>query len=305
MLIDHTGPTITNCIFEDNLSEQSYYYSASGGAIFIDAGNPAIVDCVFRSNHAEYNGGAIYSKNFSSPSISTCVFEDNTALKGGAICNSSSSTADISGCLFSENVAEYFGGAIYLLEYCTITLSKCSMLSNAAGYFGAGVYSQGGTMTAIGCTFNQNSVSGVDGWGGGGGIGMNGEGVGGNTTVSGNEFKDNTAPDGGGILNESGALSVGTTLFCGNNTGDIGGGWTDLGGNGFYGVCDQGACCTNDTCVPIDQKTCLYVGGEYQGLYVACADAACPISCFGDVTEDGVVDVSDVLGVIGAWGACP
>lgn len=299
MLIDHASPTITNCIFEDNSSEQSYYYSASGGAILNDASSPTIVDCTFRSNAAEYDGGAIYNRNFSAPTLTNCTFTNNSAYKGGALANSSSSTATLTGCVLQDNFASYYGGAVYLLDYCTITMSGCSVVTNTAQFMGGGVYNQGGILNADACTFTGN-VSLKDG---GGGIALNT----GNATVTGCEFGDNIAPLGGGIY-AGGAptcLSVGTTFFCGNSGGDISGGWTDLGGNEFYSNCDQGACCTNDTCVPIDPETCLYVGGEFQGLGTLCEDVTCPTACYADVNGDGVVNINDLLLLISAWGPCP
>jgi hypothetical protein len=34
-------------------------------------------------------------------------------------------------------------------------------------------------------------------------------------------------------------------------------------------------------------------------------DVTCPAVCAEDVTGDGLIDVSDLLAIIGVWGACP
>jgi predicted outer membrane repeat protein len=299
MFLSHSSPTISNCIFDGNSSQQSYYYSASGGAILNDSSSPSIVDCTFQSNYSEYNGGAIYNKNFSSPSMTNCVFDGNVALKGGAICNSSSSSTEATGCTFQNNIALYYGGAVYLLEYCSITMSSCVFSYNSAQFNGGGVYNLSGTLVLDDCTFNQNYS--IDN--GGGGIAL----YSGDATINGSEFKNNIAPLGGGIYvgTSDSSLDVGTTFFCGNSVGHVSGDWNDLGGNEFFSSCDQGACCTNDTCVLIDQAMCIYVAGEYQGLGTLCTNDTCPTECLGDLTGDGVVDVTDVLSIIGAWGACP
>jgi hypothetical protein len=38
---------------------------------------------------------------------------------------------------------------------------------------------------------------------------------------------------------------------------------------------------------------------------VMCADAGCPSYCLEDVTRDGVVNIDDLLALLGAWGPCP
>jgi predicted outer membrane repeat protein len=297
-LFDHASPTILNCIFENNISEQSYYYSASGGAIYCDASSAVISGCTFISNYAEYNGGAIYNKNFSSPTISNCEFEENSALKGGAICNSSSSDAIVSDCTFTYNSASFYGGAVYLIEYCSVTMTDCELTLNSAQMSGGGIYNQGGELTTTQCLLSQNFT-----FESGGGLTVNN----GNADVTFSAFEDNVAPLGGGIYiaSTSSVVTVGDSVFCGNSIDHITGDWADAGDNEFYAGCDQGACCTNDVCVPLDPEMCVYVAGDFQGLGSICTKTDCPEACVGDVNDDGVVDTSDILALIGAWGICP
>jgi len=123
------------------------------------------------------------------------------------------------------------------------------------------------------------------------------------------EFSENSAVVGGAISFSNGTSQthqIGSTLFCGNESNDVSGGWTDLGGNEFFDTCDIGACCTNDICVLIDQSTCTFVGGEFQGEDFACGDVECSeSSCLGDLDGDGEVRVNDVLILLSGWGVCP
>ena len=299
ILLDHSSPTISNCVLMNNQSRESYYHTASGGAIYCNASSAVISECSFVGNYAEYNGGAIYNKNFSSPTITNCSFEGNNSLKGGAICNSSSSDAIITDCSFQNNSASFYGGAVYLLDYCSVTMTNCSVLYNSSDISGGGAYVQGGILSVDQCVFNQNYSNNS----GGAGISINN----GTSVIAQSEFRDNYAPYGAGVNIEgaSSVVSIGDSFFCGNFVDHVSGNWNDTGLNEFYSGCDQGACCTNDTCVPIDQKTCLYVAGEFQGLGILCEDVICPTDCLGDLNGDDIVNVTDLLEIISAWGSCP
>ena len=115
--------------------------------------------------------------------------------------------------------------------------------------------------------------------------------------------------DGGGIqINNSGATMMNSTI-CGNYPNQIDegiGGVSDEGGNFVGAICpNPGICCTNDTCVVSQQEDCLAFFGQWLGEGTTCVDNSCPTTCLGDITGDGVVDVSDLLVVIGVWGTCP
>ncbi|MBT4407862.1 MAG: hypothetical protein HOC79_08335 [Euryarchaeota archaeon] len=63
-----------------------------------------------------------------------------------------------------------------------------------------------------------------------------------------------------------------------------------------------GACCINNTCIQVHQDSCLLVGGDYLGHNIPCANEDCLISCEGDITQDELVNVLDLLTVIDQWG---
>ena len=78
--------------------------------------------------------------------------------------------------------------------------------------------------------------------------------------------QSNSARDGGGFwIGSQAEAHLAETSFCGNGEGHISGRWNDLGGNDFSEFC--------------------IASGDFNG--------------------DGLIDVSDLLIVLGAWGPCP
>lgn len=65
-----------------------------------------------------------------------------------------------------------------------------------------------------------------------------------------------------------------------------------------------GACCIRDVCVQTASVACWEAGGLYRGEDSTC-EAACSPVCDEDVSGDGVVNMTDLLRVIRAFGFCP
>lgn len=69
-----------------------------------------------------------------------------------------------------------------------------------------------------------------------------------------------------------------------------------------------GACCVGSggTCIEIPESNCNAGGGTFLGEGIECDSGGCDPTgdCPSDVTGDGVVDVSDILAAIAAWGSC-
>ncbi len=86
---------------------------------------------------------------------------------------------------------------------------------------------------------------------------------------------------------------------------------TDPGYNGYiieYTVLPGsalGACCLDGLCITTASADCEGHGGTWGGADSSCADFSCPISCLGDTDGNGVVDIEDLLNMMGSWGACP
>jgi len=66
-----------------------------------------------------------------------------------------------------------------------------------------------------------------------------------------------------------------------------------------------GACCLDVECSDLSEADCLALGGTYNGDGTFCNASPPPCApepCEGDVNGDGIVNVADVLLVIGNWG---
>jgi hypothetical protein len=51
------------------------------------------------------------------------------------------------------------------------------------------------------------------------------------------------------------------------------------------------------------EAMCENLGGTWLGEDASCDD--CPASCMGDTDGNGVVNIEDLLNMLGSWGACP
>ena len=81
--------------------------------------------------------------------------------------------------------------------------------------------------------------------------------------------------------------------------------WQDVGVVSIRDDCGRaGACCLRGMCVMTTKDACEDAAGWWRGEDVPCAGGACPPPCLADVTGDGVVNMTDMLRVIDAWGWC-
>jgi hypothetical protein len=82
--------------------------------------------------------------------------------------------------------------------------------------------------------------------------------------------------------------------------------WADSDGDGLGDNEDgqpRGACCVVSGCVATNSSDCTGLGGTWLGEGALCDD--CPASCMGDTDGNGVIDIEDLLNMMGSWGACP
>lgn len=106
-----------------------------GAAVYcFDGSSPTLTDCVFRENTAGAGGGGVFA-DLSSPAVSNCTFLRNSAVYGGGMeCNDSA--AELTDCHFLGNTAT-FGGAMIFCWAPGPSLRNCLFRANSAGAGGA------------------------------------------------------------------------------------------------------------------------------------------------------------------------
>jgi parallel beta-helix repeat protein/predicted outer membrane repeat protein len=246
-------------------------YSSEGGGIRCTGCSPLILDCIITDNSGS-NGAGIYTKYYSGDS-----------------------SPEIRGCHITNNTANGEGGGIFITGSNAVpTIIDCVISGNSAGTDGGGICTWQAALIT-GCSISDNTATSR-----GGGI------FGDDASVGDCEFVSNTAASGGAVFCTA-SMYIGNCVVCENIAPQLMGPWIDVGENQISEFCGSGACCTGNQaiCVMSIQTDCEHFGGIFQGYGFDCGDVTCQTSCFGDITGDGVVNVSDLLAVIAVWGACP
>jgi hypothetical protein len=196
--------------------------TAPGGAVLCEGSSPTISGCVFTENTAgAFGRGGVACFNSSSPRIEDCTFSANVAEdRGGGIGCRFESSPIVDHCVFVDNLSDR-GGGIYYAGECEPQIKDCVFRNNTGTSLGGGCVSwwAGGTITN--CTFEGNEAE----YGGGAAV----------VDVPPAEFQNctfygNTGIWGSGlyVLGSQAVLSntiiafgeVGSTVFCEDMTGD-------------------------------------------------------------------------------------
>ena len=182
-------------------------------------------------------GGAFFGgmrNEGSSPTVTDCSFDGNTAAAGGGMFTSGTSSPTVTNCSFTGNMAAPFsglGGGMTIGGGSNVTVTGCTFTGNTTGLFGGGlVILNGSNATVTDCTFTDNvSVNS------GGGMAI----LDGSPLVTGCTFIGNTALQGGGIMNGTGSSPILTNCVLHGNTASEGG-----GGMANFGSCPTLINCT-------------------------------------------------------------
>jgi predicted outer membrane repeat protein len=151
-----SSPTISACIFEDNIADNDAVRVAPGGGIYLRNSSANIVDCNFVNNYAE-SGGAIQVSASSAPTISNCdIIGNSTEFYGAGICTRGNSV--ISHCVIMHNSAGNYGGGIYG-GHGNQKINNCLISGNSADEFGGGISYSSSTLTIKNCTITGNSAN--------------------------------------------------------------------------------------------------------------------------------------------------
>ncbi|UCD74173.1 MAG: right-handed parallel beta-helix repeat-containing protein [Phycisphaerales bacterium] len=108
------------------------------------------------TNGEASSGGGMLNLD-SSPTVSRCVFVDNSAAWGGGICNQGGSPTVIA-CTFTDNSASYGDGGGMFNSGDSSIIVNCSLAGNAANY-GGGIASSSSASTICNCTFTGNTAN--------------------------------------------------------------------------------------------------------------------------------------------------
>ncbi|GAB3510961.1 hypothetical protein GCM10027341_49910 [Spirosoma knui] len=129
-----------------------------GGGIFNFNSSPTISNCLFQGNTAR-TGGALFNSNNSNLRLINCLFQGNTADNGGGIYNDGGNHS-LTNCIFHGNTAtNQRGGALFNRNNSSLSLSNCLFQGNTAG-IGGGIYSQDSSEPSLtNCTLTRNRAT--------------------------------------------------------------------------------------------------------------------------------------------------
>jgi parallel beta-helix repeat protein/predicted outer membrane repeat protein len=312
------SPTITDCTISDNTATGNSI--SDGGGIYCNDSSPTITDCTISDNTATNWGGGISCLTSSSPTIAGCTITGNTASNdGGGISCWSGSNPTITDCTISDNIAGGCGGGIKCTGS-TPTLANTVVCGNSPDqYCGNNYTDNGGNTIEEECDSDGDGVpDGEDAFpddpnewadSDGDGVGDNGDafpndpnewadsdsdGVGDNSDVFPNDPDEWADSDGDGVGDNGDAFP--------NDPNE----WADSDGDGVgdnEDTAPRGPCCVGTGCMTITQARCDEGSGTWLGEGGSCDD--CPTTCVGDIYINGVVDINDLLIMLGNWGPCP
>jgi predicted outer membrane repeat protein len=275
--------SVTGCVFE-NLT------NSEGAAIKLTSPESNVADCVFSNNSATGSGGAIVLGG--NATVIDCVFANNSAgAKGGAIRDSLNVAGSpvVMNCIFRNNHADVAGGA-WATSVSNPVFINCTFTGNTGGLGGA-MYNSGFSFPVVSNTilwdnfpyqiYDSDSLTTVifsdveGGWEEPGSLGV---------IDADPMFAD---PANGDYHLQTGSPCI----DAGHNWAVVELADTDLDGNPRFAAdeADFDPGCG----IPAVVDMGAY---EYQGQPF-------PVK-LGDIDGNGVVNVTDFLLMLGAWGGC-
>jgi parallel beta-helix repeat protein len=176
----NSSPTVVDCVFHNNV------VYANGGGMYCEGSSPTLLRCTFWDNSTSGmgDGGGLYCRDNSSPTLTDCHFSANSGTFGGGMfcvfgssatlldCRFSGNIAhaggvgggmycgasapSLTGVLFSGNTADGSGGGMYVHDS-SPALTGCTLTGNDAGSSGGAMYCGSGSSPSLAhCTFKVN-----------------------------------------------------------------------------------------------------------------------------------------------------
>jgi predicted outer membrane repeat protein len=148
------------CSIENGNAVTGDDFAGFGGAVYLqqEATLVHIEHCTFSNNHANDQGGAIYSYA-SDPVISNNLFKNNNCEYGGAISINLASSITLTNNLFINNSSSGHGGAILFDQQCSGTIFNNTFSENHAEYGGAISCIRGSAPVFVNCIFHDNKAT--------------------------------------------------------------------------------------------------------------------------------------------------
>ena len=128
-----------------------------GGGLFLENASPAIRNCHFMGNRADFGGGGMFCKA-TSATVDSCTFSGNSALVGGAVQNSTGAATGFNRCSFIANSATNSGGAFHNNTAMLCGITNCYFEGNLAGGNGGAVLNIGSSPDLVNSAFFANSA---------------------------------------------------------------------------------------------------------------------------------------------------
>ena len=129
----YTSTPIKHCTFKYNKSD------SNGGAVYYGRSNESIHHCTFEGNSAVGNGGALYLSE--SNELPDNIFKDNHSDRsGGAIYTPDYTDQKILFSKFYRNTANGSGGGLYIGDHSRLEAIVLTLTGNEANYRGGAIY---------------------------------------------------------------------------------------------------------------------------------------------------------------------
>ncbi|MBR0238069.1 MAG: right-handed parallel beta-helix repeat-containing protein [Thermoguttaceae bacterium] len=242
--------TIADCTISNNSStgSESTTYNSPGGAGIYNQGMMEVSNSSIKGNTSQYVGGGIYNRY--TLTVSNSIIHGNTASEGGGgFYNDgydNTTVLTINDCAITGNsVTNGYGGGIRNNgDKATVTISNSEVSGNTANYsgssYGGGIYNGlSSTFNVIGCTILNNTadqgggiyiykagtvsidrskISNNSASNSGGGIWIRSQA---SVSITNSIISDNQTTYYGGIISESGLVTVTNCTITGNAAGGV------------------------------------------------------------------------------------